>query len=213
MTLTDAQTAPDGRQEAQGARLRLVDPQVPAGVRLESRVAARSPRVLALDVASCTGWATNCLGGHVEAGTQEFGLRRGESAGMRYRRFRLWLQEQFAELQPEVVAYEAPVAHHSGAHAAELAYALISRVQEECETAALDCVGLAPSALKRYATGKGVAEKGAMVEAARERFPSLAVEDHNAADALLLLAWALDGFPEAAPAKRRQRAAARKGER
>lgn len=170
-------------------------------------------RVLAIDAATTTGWATNCAG--LESGRQSFPAKRGESPGMRYIRFRLWLQELLRTLQPEVVVYEAPAAHHPGAHAAEIAYALSTRVQELAAEAGVECTSLAPTALKRFATGSGGAKKEAMKDAAEARFPhydrsqdGCRGEGGDEADALLLMSWALEGFPEFAPARKARRKAA-----
>lgn len=47
-----------------------------------------------------------------------------------------------------------------------------------------------PTALKRFATGNGKAEKAAMVAAARRMFREVTVLDDNHADALMLLLFA-----------------------
>ena len=51
-----------------------------------------SVNILALDLATKTGWAT-CVGSVVESGVQAFSVKRGESRGMRYYRFMRWLEE------------------------------------------------------------------------------------------------------------------------
>lgn len=52
---------------------------------------------------------------------------------------------------------------------------------------------VAPTCLKRYATGKGNANKGAMVEATTRRFPDVQTNgDDNRCDALLLAAMGHD---------------------
>jgi hypothetical protein len=52
-------------------------------------------RILALDMATATGWATNKFGG-MESGVQRFDVKRGESVGMRWLRFNAWLQEMWS---------------------------------------------------------------------------------------------------------------------
>ena len=49
--------------------------------------------VLALDLATATGWALWDGHGVLTHGVQAFPLRRGESPGMRWLRFRRWLRE------------------------------------------------------------------------------------------------------------------------
>ena len=50
--------------------------------------------------------------------------------------------------------------------------------------------GVPVGTIKRFATGKGNANKAAMIEAIRQR--GFSPEDDNEADALALLLWALD---------------------
>ena len=67
--------------------------------------------IVAFDFGSRTGWAA-LDGGHIESGVQTFELSRGESPGMRFIRFRRWLEEMMALTKPGLCVYEA--AHHRG---------------------------------------------------------------------------------------------------
>ena len=49
-------------------------------------------KILALDLATKSGWATNV---DHQSGVQVFDVRRGESPGMRFLRCRAWLGEMF----------------------------------------------------------------------------------------------------------------------
>lgn len=149
-----------------------------------------SARILALDLGTRTGWAASIPGIGVESGVQIFDLRRGESPGMRFLRFRRWLSGMLETLSPGVVAYE--LAHHRGGPATELAVGLQTRVQELAAARGLEYVSVHTGTLKRHATGSGRAPKGAMIEAARARWPSQTIEGDDQADALCVLAWALD---------------------
>ena len=60
-------------------------------------------------------------------------------------------------------------------------------------TRKIQYVEIAPSALKKYATGKGNAPKEAVLSAAFQRL-SYSGYDHNESDALWLLAMALDHY-------------------
>ncbi|WP_432214628.1 hypothetical protein, partial [Salmonella enterica] len=74
--------------------------------------------VLALDLATKTGWALVDRQGVLTSGVQSFPLRRGESPGMRWLRFRRWLREivALAQLKPGgVIACELPLAGGRGA--------------------------------------------------------------------------------------------------
>lgn len=157
--------------------------------------------VLALDLATSTGWALRSRDGSITSGVQAFDLRRGESPGMRFLRFRRWLQEvlalgQFgpAGAHPGVIACEQSIAVHRGGHAAAVAHGLQAITQTEAATLRVELTSIAPSSLKKHATGRGNAKKPDMIAAAEKRwagtYSSPLQEDQ--ADALCVLAWALD---------------------
>ena len=60
------------------------------------------------------------------------------------------------------------------------------------------CVVVPPSSAKRYMTGKGNADKPAMVSAVQRAFPALIVTDDNEADAITMAAMVARelGFPQ-----------------
>lgn len=146
-------------------------------------------RILALDLGTKTGWAAATPGIGVESGVQVFDLRRGESPGMRFLRFRRWLGQMLEDLSPELVVYE--LAHHRGGPATELAVGFQTRVQELAAARGVEYTSVHTATLKKHATGSGRAGKPAMIAAAAARWPDQVLEDDNQADALCLLAWGL----------------------
>jgi crossover junction endodeoxyribonuclease RuvC len=144
-------------------------------------------KILALDLGTRTGWAL-LEDGHVESGVQVFDVKRGESPGMRYLRFNRWLEEMAsADPRPDVIVFEQ--AHHRGGAATEVAAGFSTRVLEFCARHGIEHASVHTATLKKFATGKGNADKEAMLGAARERFkPNLA--DDNEADALWILEYA-----------------------
>jgi Holliday junction resolvasome RuvABC endonuclease subunit len=165
-------------------------------------------RILAVDAATATGWAVS-LDGVVESGVEDFGLRRGESPGMRFLRFRIWLERLVDDTRPQVIVYEQ--AHHRGGAPTEVGVGLATRVLEVAAAKGVECCSIHTSTLKVHATGKGNADKSAMQAAARARFAHYDPErDPGAdeADSLLMVAWGLAGFPQAARKARKRKARA-----
>jgi hypothetical protein len=155
--------------------------------------------ILALDLATKTGWAMIDRTGALASGTQEFKLKRGESKGMRFLRFRKWLREMlalgeigqsFSQEAPGVVVYEQ--AHHRGGAATELAVGLVTDTLAEAARAGVEHMPVHTGALKKWATGKGNTGKPGMIARAIELFPSIEIIDDNHADALLLLSYGLE---------------------
>lgn len=155
--------------------------------------------VLALDMATKTGWALRDAQGLLTSGVVDLSLRRGESTGMRLLRFRRWLREVLAvdddAHQVELVAYEATIVHARRPGSAAVAHNLEGVLLAELEALELDYTCATPSAIKKHATGKGNAGKPAMIAAARKRW-GVEPSDDNEADALCVLAWALEEVGE-----------------
>ena len=156
-------------------------------------------RILALDLGTKTGWVLDA--GFIEHGIQIFDVKRGESPGFRYLRFNRWLEELVLTtilnhgkkkepvIQPRVdlVVYEQT--HHRGGAATEVAAGFATRVQEFCARYKIEHAAVHSKTLKKFATGKGNADKSAMIEAARQKLGYQGNSDDEA-DALWLWQFA-----------------------
>lgn len=142
--------------------------------------------ILALDCGTKTGYAAYC-NKTIQSGVQKFDLKRGESKGMRFIKFNAWLCEMLTAMRPELVVYE--MAHHRGGAATELTIGMVTRIQEMCEKMEIEYTSIHSKSLKKFITGKGQADKVAMISAARKRY-DINIIDDNHADALLMLTWA-----------------------
>jgi len=152
----------------------------------------RPATILALDLATKTGWAAMAPGWLApERGVQEFALGRGESPGMRFIRFRAWLEALATYLNPRLVVFEQT--HMRGGAATEIAIGFSTRVQEIAASLGAEHAAVHTATLKKHATGNGRADKAAMTEAAERRW-GLRPQDDNEADALAVLAYAIDSY-------------------
>jgi Holliday junction resolvasome RuvABC endonuclease subunit len=140
--------------------------------------------ILAIDAATKTGWALIKSGMVYESGVQDFGKKRGESNGIMFIRFRKWLTAMLYDNKADFVVYEQSGVFRSGA-ASEIALNLTGRVQEICEQHFIQYVCYAPTALKKFATGAGKADKPAMIKACEQKSGKV-VKDDDEADAILL---------------------------
>ena len=145
-------------------------------------------KILALDLATKTGWA-HSVG---VSGVWDFRVRKDESSGMRLLRFRSKLKEIHELEGIDFVAYETAIAVNAR-RGATVGSEMQGVLKEWCESSDVDYKGYGISEIKRHATGKGNASKDAMIEAARIRFVEgcrfgvLGIVDDNHADALWLL--------------------------
>lgn len=162
--------------------------------------------IVALDCATETGFAVmNDAGALTDGGTQEFSLQRGESSGMRFRRFNLWLRSTFPELGTgDLVLFEQ--AHQRGGPATEIGVGMATRVMEWAAEFGADYKAVHSRTLKKCVTGKGNAGKPEMIEAVNAKL-GMAVDNDNLADALGLVIWYRAGMPEGASKKKAPKAA------
>ena len=137
-------------------------------------------RILALDLATKTGWAHSSG----PSGVQSFALRRGDSSGMRFVYLRAWLTRMEENEPFDLIAYEQP--HHRGGRATEVLLGLATTVQGWAAENGKEVTTRSTSELKKHATGKGKASKLSMMLSAERKF-GREPEDDNEADAMWLL--------------------------
>lgn len=167
--------------------------------------APTAARILALDLATTTGWALLDAGGGVTSGALDLAGSRWESHGMRLLRLRRWLREillmgadRGGPLDGWLVAFERPVGRFAGKSlhgSGEVAQQMAAIVMAECETLGVAFVAPTAAEVKKHAAGKGNADKPKMVAAARRLVEEWGVAragelGDDEADALCVLAWA-----------------------
>ena len=147
--------------------------------------------ILALDCATKTGWCLLKDGKVVESGVEDFSRRRGESNGAMFLRFRHWLSQLVDRDDVHLVAYEQ--SHHRGGAATEIGVNLTGRVQEVCAQSQVEYVAVHTATIKKYATGKGNADKTVMIAKAAEVLGRQPLDD-NEADAVMLGLYAFQVY-------------------
>jgi Holliday junction resolvasome RuvABC endonuclease subunit len=86
--------------------------------------------------------------------------------------------------------YFEEVRRHLGTDAAHVYGGCLATVTAFCERRGIPYAGIPVGTVKKAATGKGNADKGAVLAAARARWPDQDIADHNQADALWVLGTA-----------------------
>jgi hypothetical protein len=143
--------------------------------------------VLALDLGTSTGWALASVDGPIVSGVESFKPGRFEGGGMRFLRFKRWLTEIKGGGLSAI--YFEEVRNHAGVDAAHCYGGFLGVLTAWCEAHGVPYAGVPVSTIKKHATGKGNADKAAMIAAARAR--GFAPTSDDEADALLLLDFAL----------------------
>ena len=145
-------------------------------------------RILALDPGSSCGFACGPEDGIDVSGVWLLAPARGESPGVRYLKLRAHLaaiRERFPDLA--LVVYE--MAHHRGGAATEYAAGIATHVQSWCAEHGIEHAPAHSARVKKFATGRGNAEKQDMRRAARGRFV-LRTDSDDEIDACWIYAWA-----------------------
>ena len=145
--------------------------------------------ILAVDLGTATGWALLLPDGCIVSGTVSFRPGRYEGGGMRYLRFRSWLDELVGRVPGMSAVYFEEVRRHAGTDAAHIYGGFLAHLAAWCEQRQLPYQGVPVSVIKRHATGKGNAGKDAVIAAMKAKGHQPA--DDNEADALAILHWAL----------------------
>lgn len=146
--------------------------------------------ILALDLGTTTGWAMRLADGVVVSGTMEFRSGRYEGGGMRFLRFRSWLDHLLDGAKTIDLIHFEEVRRHAGTDAAHIYGGFLAHLSAWCEFKHIPYQGVPVGTIKRHATGKGNAGKDAVVAAMQARGHQPA--DDNEADALAILTWAID---------------------
>ncbi len=145
--------------------------------------------ILALDLGTSMGWALR-LGTDTHSGTVSFRPSRYDGGGMRYLRFRSWLDQLASEhMLPEAVFFEE-VRRHVATDAAHIYGGFLASLTAWCEERGLAYQGVPVGTIKRHVTGKGNADKQAVIAAVRDR--GFMPADDNEADAIAILLWAIE---------------------
>jgi len=145
--------------------------------------------ILALDLGQKTGWAARNADGAITSGTVEFKPSRWEGGGMVLLRFRAWLQEVDETAGGVSAVYFEEVRSHRGVAAAHAYGGFLAHLTAWAEANKIPYAGVPVGTIKRHVTGRGNADKVAVIAAVRAL--GFDPADDNEADALALLHWAL----------------------
>ena len=158
----------------------------------------KTPRcILALDLGRRTGWALIMPNLKIHSGFEEFKPSRFESSGMALLRFRNWLNTIHQQSGGLGVCVFEEVRRHAGTTAAHTYGEFLGQLKawaDEDHTK-VPYLGVPVGTIKKFATGKGNANKKMVIEAVQKKFGHSRVTDDNEADALALLHWAIEEGP------------------
>ena len=147
-----------------------------------------SSSILALDLGTTTGWALGSIIAPILSGTVSFKPSRYDGGGMRFVRFRNWLNQLHADSETISAVYFEEVRRHAGTDAAHIYGGFLACLGAWCEEHAIAYQGVPVGTIKRFATGKGNADKASMIAALNAR--GFSPSDDNEADAIAILLWA-----------------------
>lgn len=147
--------------------------------------------VLALDLATKTGWAVRLRDGSIEHGVFNTAPPKGSHSGQRFINFRTHLQALIEKYDAHVVVYE-DVRNHVGVTAAHIHGGLKAITFMVCAYQNIELRYHGVGQIKKHWTGKGNAKKDEMIAEAVKR--GYKPQDDNVADALAILGLAFNDY-------------------
>ena len=145
--------------------------------------------ILSLDLGTTTGWATKA-GSTIVHGTASFSNSRYDGGGMRYLKFRKWLDMQLDHLMPPLVVCYEEVRGHKGTDAAHVYGGLLATLTSWCEERSIPYEGIPVGTWKKALCGKGNASKETVLKEVNGR--GHAVESFDESDAVAILLFVLE---------------------
>lgn len=144
-------------------------------------------KVAAFDLGTTCGFAVgHHHHGNVMSGWWNLKPGRFDGGGMRFVKFRRQLDELRKAYPFELVVFEE-VRKHRGTDAAHVYGGLMGVLTAWCEDNGVPYVGVPVGVIKKFATGKGNADKAAVIAAVK--MWGFKPENDDEADALALLCW------------------------
>lgn len=150
-----------------------------------------SMKILALDLATTTGWALSA-NGIITSGSQCFARlaatksRPADHQGEPFAQFHRWLAEKIRTDKPEAIAYEE-VMRFPYALQAHSFCGFRGHMLALAAGYGIPCFGYPPTSVKKFWAGKGNADKHEMVAATLVKLPDVDLTDDNQADSLAIL--------------------------
>ena len=146
--------------------------------------------MLALDLGTSTGWALQAGDEFITSGTVSLKHTRFDGGGMRFLRFRRWLEQLDLDAGPIEAIHFEEVRRHVGTDAAHVYGGLLAVLSAWCEEHLVAYQGVPVGTIKQFITGKGNADKAAVIAAVQAK--GFAPADDNEADAIAILLWAIE---------------------
>ena len=147
-------------------------------------------KVLALDLATTTGWA-DIAHGIIDSGSKSFArkpatkTRTASTPGEPFHLFEVWLNELIRTAKPDIIVYEE-VYRWRGASAAHAFGGFRAIFLKTCHCKEIATKGYSPTEIKKFFTGKGTAKKELMIAEAKKRWPDLNLTSDDEVDALAI---------------------------
>jgi hypothetical protein len=150
----------------------------------------KASSLLCLDLGTSTGFALRTGDHTIISGTVSFKPSRYDGGGIRYLRFRAWLDSMAQDAAGIGVVHYEEIRSHVGTDAAHVYGGLLATLSAWCEQNTIPYQGVPVGTIKRFIAGKGNADKATVIASVRER--GFSPVDDNEADALAILLWAIE---------------------
>ncbi|QTP32593.1 hypothetical protein B7759_01166 [Burkholderia glumae] len=147
--------------------------------------------LLSLDLGTKCGWALS-KGGVLTYGTRNFSAKRTDGPGQRWLKFRAMLGNHFAAAgEIHAIYYEHVMAHGTKENpntiAAHVYGGFLAHLEAWCDVQRVRLVAVPVGTVKKAWTGRGNANKAAMIDEAKRRGFRVGADEDDTADALAIM--------------------------
>lgn len=155
--------------------------------------------ILALDIATKTGYALRRADGRIESGVINCGLRKDERSGRRWQKLRSFLVELNAAHQIDEVCFEDCVIRFGTGQTqtARVYGGFVATVEAFCEHHQINYRSINIGTWKKHFTGNGAAKKPQIIDVCKSL--GFKPADDNEADAIGILHVATGNCPVLTP--------------
>jgi Holliday junction resolvasome RuvABC endonuclease subunit len=140
---------------------------------------------LYVDIGIYTGWAI-LSDNEIYSGVEKLSKRAKDRPGLKYLKFKNWLDKIKESYKIDYVYYEEVIGH-KGVYAAHVYGGLVSHLMSWAEENNIPYIGVHVAKIKKYATCKGNANKEEMIKYVNSK--GFKVTDNNEADAISLMLY------------------------
>lgn len=149
----------------------------------------RKCSLLALTIGLQTGWAVHERNGEIKLGVNAFRTNPYEGEGMKFLRFRYWLDDMSKKSGGFDAVIYADVQIHANTQSAVVYGGFLGLLSASCDWRQIPYIGASMSDVRKHVSGSDLADQQSLIDAMRRK--GFIAASKETVGALAMLDWAL----------------------